>query len=163
MSRETSALEAVQALVPDDRILDVALTYPRGTTQSEAIGAAAGGVMGFGSDFQGVSAVLGSVAAGKLFAATNTLPQSIVVAVSDTAVYTLGRDKLGLVGGWDEMTKLVKFERSKLHLEVKQRVATLEITLTDTEHDVSLELEAKRLGNLGVKEVVALLLTDPPA
>ena len=34
---------------------------------------------------------------------------------------------------------------------------TLEITLTDTEHDVSVELEAKRLGNLGIKEVTRLL------
>jgi hypothetical protein len=43
---------------------------------------------------------------------------------------------------------------------VRQRAVTLEITLTDTEHDVFVELEAKRLGNLGVKEVTKLLTAD---
>ena len=42
-----------------------------------------------------------------------------------------------------------------------RRVLTLEITLTDTEHDVFVELEAKRLGNLGIKEITELLTSDP--
>ena len=37
---------------------------------------------------------------------------------------------------------------------------TLEITLTDTEHDVSVELEAKRLGNLGVKAITDMLVSS---
>lgn len=52
MSQESRARAAVQALIPDDEILDVALTYPRGYTKSQAVGAAAGGVIGFGGDFQ---------------------------------------------------------------------------------------------------------------
>ena len=34
---------------------------------------------------------------------------------------------------------------------------TLEITLVDTEHDATLELEAKRLGSLDVKALLELL------
>ena len=48
-------------------------------------------------------------------------------------------------------------ESGTLRTDVHQHVATLDITLTDTEHDVSVELEAKRLGNLGVKKVIELL------
>ena len=160
MSREQSALEAVRALIPDDHILDVALVHPRGLTKSQAVGMAAGSAIGFGSDFQGLGAVLGASAGGKVFGNLKELPRSFVLAVSDTTVYTFGRDTTAIVGHWDEMVKMVKFDRSTLLVSVHQRVATLEITLTDTEHDVSLELEAKRLGNLGVKAVIELLLAD---
>jgi hypothetical protein len=162
MSREQSAHEAVQALIADDTILDVALTYPRGFTKSQAYGMAAGGLIG-GSDFVGVGAVVGSAVGGKIFTNLKELPPTIVLAVSDTAVYTLGRHKQGLVGGWDTLTKMVKFDRSTLRTEVRQRAVTLEITLTDTEHDVSVELEAKRLGNLGIRAVTALLVSDGPS
>jgi hypothetical protein len=159
MSREQSARDAVQALIPDDTIIDVAMTYPRGHTKAQAYGGAVGGLIG-GGDFVGVGIVAGSAVGGKIFTNLKELPPTIVLAVSETAVYTLGRDKMGLVGGWDKLTKMVKFDRSTLRTEVRQRAITYEITLTDTEHDVSVELEAKRLGNLGVKEITALLTAD---
>jgi hypothetical protein len=156
MSREQSAHDAVQRLIPDDTILDVALMYPRGFTRAQAVGAAAGGLLGSGSDFVGVGLALGTVAGGKLFGSLKEVPSSIVLAVSDSAVYTLGRDRMGLVGGWDTLVKMVKFDRRALRVHVRSGV-TIEVTLTDTEHDVSLELEAKRLGNLGVKALVSRL------
>jgi hypothetical protein len=160
MSREQSARDAVQALIPDDHILDVALTYPRGLTKAQSVGMAAGGAIGFGTDFQGLGVALGSIAGGKVFGNLKELPRSFVLAVSESTVYTFGRDTMALVGHWDEMVKMVKFDRSTLLVSVHQRALTLEITLTDTVHDVSLELEAKRLGNLGVKAVIDLLLSD---
>ena len=159
MSREESAHDAVQALIPDDTILDVALTYPRGYTKSQAYGMAAGSLIG-GSDFVGVGAVVGSAVGGRIFTNLKELPPTIVLAVSETAVYTLGRNKMGLVGGWDKLTKMVRFDRSTLRTDLHQTVLTLEITLTDTEHDVFVELEAKRLGNLGIKEITELLTAD---
>ena len=101
MSRETSAHDAVQALIPDDTIIDVALTYPRGYTKSQAYGIAAGGLIG-GDDFRGVGAMAGSAVGGRIFTSSKELPPTI-------------------------------------------------------EHDVSVELEAKRLGNLGVKGIIELL------
>ena len=163
MSREQSALEAVQALIPDDTIIDVALTHPRGYTKAQGYGMAAGSLAGFGSDFQGAGAVLGSMAGGKVFGNLKELPQSFVLAISDTTVYVFGRDSMALVGHWDDMVKTVKFDRKTLLVSVHQRLATLEITLTDTEHDVSLELEAKRLGNMGVKAITDLLVSDHSA
>ena len=160
MSREESALEAVQALIPDDTILDVALVHPRGYTQAQGAGMAVGSLVGFGTDFQGLGAVLGGMAGGKVFGNLKELPRSFVLAVSPTTVYTFGRDTQALVGHWDEMVKMVKFDRSTLLVSVHQKLATLEITLTDTEHNASLELEAKRLGNLGVKGLIATLLAD---
>ncbi len=160
MSREESALEAVQALIPEDTITDVALVHPRGYTQAQGAGMALGSVIGFGTDFQGLGAVVGGMAGGKVFGNLKELPRSFVLAVSPTTVYTFGRDTQALVGHWNEMVKMVKFDRSTLLVSVHQKLATLEITLTDTVHNASLELEAKRLGNLGVKELIATLLAD---
>jgi hypothetical protein len=163
MSREQSALEAVQALIPDDTILDVALTHPRGYTKAQGAGMAVGSLVGFGTDFQGLGAVVGSVAGGKVFGNLKELPASFVLAISDTTVYVFGRDSIAVVGHWDHMVKTVKFDRRTLLVDVHQRLVTLEITLTDTEHHVSLELEAKRLGNLGVKAITDLLVSDHSA
>ena len=158
MSREDKARAAVQALIPDDEILDVALTYPRGFTKSQAAGMAAGGAIGFGSDFQGVAAVVGSVAGGKIFSNLKELPQSFVLAISPTTVYVLGRDKQAPFGAWDTLQPMIKFNRATLHVGLQQTLATLNITLVDTEHDATLELEAKRLGTLDVKALVELMM-----
>jgi hypothetical protein len=53
---------------------------------------------------------------------------------------------------------MLTFDRAHLLVEVQQTLATLNITLVDTEHDATLELEAKRLGTLGVKALLELLM-----
>ncbi len=157
MSREENARSAVQALIPDDEILDVALTYPRGFTKSQGVGMAIGGAMGMGSDFQGVGLAIGGVVGGKIFSNLKELPQSFVLAISSTTVYVLGRDKQGPFGGWNSLLPMVKFERDKLRVDISQHLATLDITLVDTEHEATLELEAKRLGTLDVKALLELM------
>ncbi|MCX6413357.1 MAG: hypothetical protein NTU77_01905 [Actinobacteria bacterium] len=158
MSREDKARAAVQALIPDDEILDVALTYPRGVTKAQAVGIAAGSAIGYGSDFQGMSAMVGAYAGGKIFSNLKELPQSFVLAISPTMVYVLGRDKQSDFGGWDTLQPMIKFERRTLHVELQQTLATLNITLVDTEHDATLELESKRLGTLDVKALLELMM-----
>jgi hypothetical protein len=158
MSSEETARTAVQALIPDDEILDVALVYPRGTTRAQGAGMALGGVAGMGGGFQGVGMIVGSVVGGKIFSDAKDLPASFVLAISPTTVYVLGRDTQVLIGGWDKLQPMIKFDRSKLRVEVHQTLVTLDITLVDTEHDATLELEAKRLGSLDVKALLELLM-----
>ena len=136
----------------------MALTYPRGFTKSQAVGLAAGGAIGYGSDFQGVAAAVGGVVGGKIFSNLKELPQSFVLAISPTTVYVLGRDKQAAFGGWDNLQPMIKFDRATLHVELKQTLATLNITLVDTGHGATLELEAKRLGNLDVKALGELMM-----
>ena len=161
MAREEKALVAVQALIPDDTILDVALTFPRGFTRAQGAGALIGGAAGSGSNFAGVGLALGTAVGGRLFANLKDMPASIVLAVSPTTVYTLGRPTTALLGGWDNLTPMVQFDRNTLQVDVHQHAITLDITLTDTEHEVSLPLEAKRMGSLDAPACVALLLTTP--
>jgi hypothetical protein len=157
MSSEESARTAVQALIPDDEILDVALVYPRGTTRAQGAGMAVGGIAGMGSSFQGVGLLVGSLVGGKIFSDAKELPFSFVLAISPTTVYVLGRDTRALIGGWDKLQPMIKFDRATLRVETKQTLATLEITLVDTEHDATLELEAKRLGNLDATALLEVL------
>ena len=158
MSRDDKARAAVQALIPSDEILDVALAYPRGVTKASAVGIAVGGAIGFGGDFQGVAAMAGAYAGGKIFSNLKDLPQSFVLAISPTTVYVLGRDKQSDFGGWDDLQPMIKFERRTLHVELQQTVVLLNLTLTDSETGASLELEAKRLGNLDVKALLELMM-----
>jgi len=158
MTQESEARAAVQALIPDDEILDVALVYPRGTTRAQGAGMALGGLAGMGSSFQGVGMIVGSVVGGKIFSDAKELPASFVLAISPTTVYVLGRDTQVLIGGWDKLQPMIKFDRSKLRVEVHQTLVTLDIKLVDTEHDARLEVEAKRLGNLDVKALLELLM-----
>lgn len=160
MTQESDARTAVQALIPDDEILDVALVYPRGTTRAQGAGMALGGLAGagMGGGFQGVGMIVGSVVGGKILSDAKNLPTSFVLAISPTTVYVLGRDTRVLIGGWDKLQPMIKFDRSKLRVEVHQTLVTLEITLVDTEHDATLELEAKRLGSLDVKALLELLM-----
>ena len=162
MSTEETARAAVQALIPDDEILDVALVYPRGTTMSQAAGMAVGSVAGMGSGFQGIGLVVGSVVGGKIFSDAKGLPASFVLAISPTTVYVLGRDTQRVFGGWDKLQPMIKFDRSKLRVELNQRFVMLDIKLVDTEHDATLELEAKRLGSLDVKALLELLMLSEP-
>ena len=158
MSQESKARTAVQTLIPDDQILDVALTYPRGHTKSQAMGMAAGSAIGYGGDFQGAAAVVGSMVGAKIFSNLKELPQSVVLAVSPTTVYVLGRDSQAAVGHWDKLRPMIKFDRASLTVEIKQTLATLDITLVDIKTDATLELEAKRLGSLDVKALLELLM-----
>ena len=159
MPVEDKARAGVQEMIPDDEITDVALTFPLGYTRMQGAGMLLGGAaMGGGGGFSGVGMVLGSAVGGKLFANLKDMPASIVLAISPTAVYALGRSSSAPWGGhWDDLVPMVRFDRDKLHVDAHQTAMTLEITLTDTEHDVSLELEAKRLGNLDAKAIVELL------
>jgi hypothetical protein len=157
MSREEHALEGVRSVIPDDEILDVALTYPRGSTVSMAEGMAIGGLAGYGTGMEGVGMALGGFAAPYVLSGIKEMPLSVVLAISPSSVYVLGRNTASPFGGWDELKPMVKFDRAKLRAEARHAGPLLAIKLTDTEHDVSLELEAKPVGSLDAKAIMDTL------
>lgn len=163
MSREEKALDGVRKAIPDDEILDVGLTYPRGSTLAEGEGMAIGGLVGSlggNTGFVGVGEAAGGIAGDALFSASGIAAPSIVIAVSPTAVYTLGRYTTSPFGSWDDLVPLVRFNRSTLRVEHHRSGALTEIHLTDTEHGKTMVLEAKPVGNLDIKHVLALLDDD---
>ena len=157
MAREDKALEGVRRAIPNDEILDVALTFPRGTAITQGAGMAIGGLAGAGSNMAGIGQTAGYLAANAVNQSASGLPPSIVLAVSPTTVYALGRPTAAPFRHWDDLTPLTQFDRSTLRVEHHHAGPIVEIHLSDTASSKSLSVEAKPIGNLGVTNVLALL------
>jgi hypothetical protein len=154
LSRENKARAGVSQVIPDDTIQDVALVYPRGSTRSGAIGAALGGALGsqIGGASTGAWQALGYLAGERVAADQAGTPGTLVLAVSPSTLYVLGRHRLGLVGGWRTLTPLAKIDRRHLLVEHRRRGLVKQIDFTDTTTGSKLEVEARLLGNLGVTD-----------
>ncbi|MBN9211585.1 MAG: hypothetical protein BGO45_07070 [Microbacterium sp. 71-36] len=155
MSREEHAREGAQAVLPDDRIIDVAVVMPRGSTKSGILGAAVGA--GLAGDNQLAWGVAGGMVGQRAHSAAHGSFPSIVLALSETKLYILGRRSTGLVGGWKDLSPVAHIDRD--HLEVNRRhsgtVRVLE--LTDTTTGTTLEFEAQNIGGLGLDDLLGRL------
>ncbi|SMQ68392.1 hypothetical protein [Agreia sp. VKM Ac-1783] len=155
MSREEHAREGAQAVIPDDEILDVAVVMPRGSTISGVLGAAAG--VGLGGNNQTAWGVAGGMLAQRANSASHGSYPSIVLAVSATKLYVLGRTSTGLVGGWKHLHPVAHIDRSNLEIGRRQSGTVRVIELTDTTTGTKLEFEAQNIGGLGLKDLLAEL------
>lgn len=156
-------MEGVRAVIPDDDIIAIGLAFPRHSTIATAGGMALGGLaggLGTGSATGwGTSAgeVVGAVAGRAASRAGSELPPSVVLAVSATTVYALGRSTSAAFGSWDDLELLMRFDRATLDAEHHHSGALTVIRLADRTHGQSLEVEAKLVGNLDIKHVLAEL------
>ena len=62
--------------------------------------------------------------------------------------------------GFDHLVPMVTFDRAATRVELQTHGIVKYLTITDTEHDVSLNLEAKMVNNYDVN-AFAELLQDP--
>ncbi|WP_024818135.1 hypothetical protein [Arthrobacter sp. 31Y] len=155
MSREEHALEGAQAVIPDDEIIDVAVVMPRGSTISGVLGAAAG--VGLAGSNQTAWGVAGGMLAQRASSASKGSYPSIVLAVSATKLYVLGRTSTGLVGGWKNLHPVAHIDRSNLEVNRRHSGTVRVVELTDTTTDTKLEFEALNIGGLGLKDLLAEL------
>jgi hypothetical protein len=153
MAREDKIRDAARQLTGED-VLDIAICHPEGYVTAEAAGAVAGGSVAgfFGNDFAVPGALLGTVASGRLFAKQAGLPGWLILAVTPTHVYVMGTHEYHQT----DLTPVVRFDRAHLHVQMTSGL-TRHITLTDTEHNVSMELQGKRFGTRGLKALIELL------
>ncbi len=156
MAREDTAREGAQAVIPDDEVVDVAVVRPRGSTLAGILGGAAGGALGNSVGW----GVAGMILAERANSATKGSYPSIVLALSATRLYVLGRDRDGLVGGWKHLHPLAQIERADLAVERHRHGTVGVISLTDTTTDSTLEFEVLNVGNLGLDELLASLQKD---
>ena len=153
MSREQHALAGARSTTDDDDISDVALVYPRGSTGAGVVGAAVGGALGNQSGTAIGSWQIGGMIAGqRLQAKSRGTAPSILLAVSDTFVYALGRDRTGTLGGWKNLTLLAKIPRDLVAVTHHRRGPVVRIDLIDTATGTPIELESRLIGGLGVKQ-----------
>lgn len=155
MSREEHAREGAQAVIPDDEIIDVAVVMPRGSTISGVLGAAAG--VGLSGSNQTAWGVAGGMLAQRANSASKGSYPSIVLALSATKLYVLGRTSTGLVGGWKNLHPVAHIDRSNLEIGRRHSGTVRVIELTDTTTGTKLEFEAQNVGGLGLKDLLAQL------
>ena len=156
MSRERKARAGAQVVIAGDTITDVALTVPRGATTAGIIGGAVGGSISQGTGgTTGAWMPLGMVVGERIGAQRAGMPPSIVLAVSATAVYALGRPRSGLFGGWDKLTPLLKIDRQHLEVRHRRRLSYRRIDLIDTTTGAAFSVEAQNIGNLGITKFLA--------
>lgn len=153
MSREEKAREGAQAAVPDDEIIDVAVVMPRGSTFSGVLGAAAG--VGLGGDNSTAWGVTGGIVGQRMNSASKGSYPSIVLAVSATRLYVLGRTRTGVVGGWKDLHPVAHIERRDLGVQRHQHGTVRVIELTDTSSGTTLEFEVLNIGGLGLNDLLA--------
>ncbi len=153
MSREEHARDGVQAVIPNDSIMDVALVMLRGSTFASALGAAAGG----GASNSVGWGISSGMITQRLRAAANGEYPSFVLGLSATRLYVLGRDKAGLVGGWKDLELIAAIDRGHLAVSREHRGTIVAIELTDTTTGSKLEFEQKLVGNLGASDLLAAL------
>lgn len=155
MSREEHAREGAQAVVPDDQILDVAVVRPRGSTLAGIIGATAGA--GMGGNNSTAWGVAGAMLATHANSASRGSDPSIVLALSATRLYVLGRSRTGLVGGWKDLHQIAHIDRSSLEARSRRSGIVHVIELTDTTTGTTLYFEARPVGGLGLKNLLGEL------
>lgn len=155
MSREEHAREGAQSVIPDDEIIDVAVVMPRGSTISGVLGAAAG--VGLSGSNQTAWGVAGGMLAQRANSASKGSYPSIVLAVSKTKLYVLGRTSTGLVGGWKNLHPVAHIDRDNLTVARKHHGTVGILQLTDMTTGTTLEFEQQNIGGLGLKELLSSL------
>lgn len=158
MSREEHAREGAQAVVPDDRIIDVAVVMPRGSTKAGLIGSVIG--VSAGGDNQTAWGVAGGMLAQRAQSASHGSYPSIVLAVSESKLHVLGRQSTGIVGGWKNLHPVAHISRADLEVRTRHSGTVRVIELTDTTTGTTLEFEAQTIGGLGLNELLAELGKD---
>lgn len=147
--REHSMYKAVEAALPGEEILSVALAFHPGTTRAQSaaalVGEVAGGAMG-GWDGAGLGSGVGLFGANLAMRADKDAA-SFVLAVTATDVHVLGRHSVGPLGSNHNLTPLTSFPRATLAVTHHVHGIVRDVTFTDTATNESATVECKPLGS----------------
>lgn len=154
---EKAMVHAVQTAVTrlgvEDEIRAAGLFEPRGHSGSLFVGGLVGGDIGDDVGAEAVGTVGGALAAQHLRDATSGLPASMLVGVSDTAVYGFEKRR-----GHHEAERLVfRANRDELEITVHQRLNVRVLELIHADTGSTVELEGMRLPGQHAGDVIDAL------
>lgn len=152
MSREEKARAGAQAVIGEDEILDVAVVVPRGSTKASVLGAIVGSQLG--GDNAMAWGIGGAMLGQRVNSATKGSYPSVVLALSESRLYVLGREKSGVVGGWKKVHRVGQIDRADLAVTQRRSGTVRVLELTDTTSGATLEFEVMNVGNLGLKDLI---------
>lgn len=158
MIDEHAAMEGAQQAVGKEQVEEVAIAFPIGTTQAQATGAllgdAASGAASAAASLSGVGSGSLGVSGGGIgmFLAQRKLEQSepaasIVLALTATSLYLLGRKKIGPLASFKNLMVIHSIPRSEVQADVQPTGATRRLTITDHQDGTQYVYELKLLGS----------------
>ncbi|WP_133543298.1 hypothetical protein [Microbacterium sp. BK668] len=133
-------------------MLDVAVVMPRGSTFAGIVGATAG--VAAGGSNSAAWGVVGGMVGSRVNAASKGSYPSLVLALTPTRLYVLGREHTGLLRGYKNLHPVAHIEREDLEVTKHRRGTVQVIGLTDTTTGTTLEVEAQTIGGLGLKDLL---------
>ena len=146
---------ALTAQGVEDEVVAVGEFYPRGHTGGLFAGGLVGGDLGggLGGLAEGVGVAAGSLAGARAADAASGLPDRMMVGVTEENVYGFAEHSRR-----DEPTELVfQVPRSRLTVNVHQRVNVRVLELIDDESGSRIELEGNRIPVTHSKDVIEAL------
>ena len=154
-----AALKGAAEAVPNDTIIDVAIVFPDGTTAAQlggtGAGAVAGGLLGSANAAGGLAGV-GSLAAEHELEKEGGDAASVVLALSDSTLYLLGRHRIGALASFKNLTVIASIPRANAKVETAHAGIVHSVKITDSASGQVYEYEAKPMGS-GLSEFAARL------
>ena len=127
-----------------DRVIAAGEFEPRGHSGSAFVGGLVGDEVG-----GAIGGAVGSLGGRGVSDAASGLPASMIIGVSDTAVYGFAGNRTRLHSGL-----LFRLDRADVSVEVHQRVNVRTLELVDAASGARLELEGNRLPVTHSKDVI---------
>ena len=154
-----AALKGAAEAVPNDTIIDVAIVFPDGTTAAQlggtGAGAVAGGLLGSANAAGGLAGV-GSLAAEHELEKEGGDAASVVLALSESTLYLLGRHRIGALASFKNLTVIASIPRADAKVETAHAGIVHSVKITDSASGQVYEYEAKPMGS-GLSEFAARL------
>lgn len=166
---EREVLKGVEAALPGQKILAVALAYPPGTMRAEAGGSLAG--EGAGAAAEGLLSGLSSVSSGAglgdsvgfLMAERRLNRQSdapaYVLALTSSDLHILGKHAVQLLASNKNLVLLDTIPLKALSVSHKHHGLVTDVTFTDSQTSQSVTVECKPLGS-GINDFLKVLQSD---
>ena len=154
-----AALKGAAEAVPNDTIIDVAIVFPDGTTAAQlggtGAGAVAGGLLGSANAAGGLAGV-GSLAAEHELEKEGGDAASVVLALSDSTLYLLGRHRIGALASFKNLTVIASIPRANAKAETAHAGIVHSGKITASASGQVHEYEAKPMGS-GLSEFISRL------
>ena len=157
MDLRKKLMDMAREATGDPEIAAVGDFQPKGMTWKVGVGAAAGAVLGDAvGNFGDVGAVAGAVS-GRAVASAGQLPPVIIMAASPSRLYLMTTNNAKGIILAKSLLMIDTLERDHLTVQLKQRVTTRTVVLTDESTGHEYKMEGKRIIFHHMNEVLDLL------
>lgn len=159
MDLKQKLIDMAREATGDQEIVVAGDFQPKGMTWKVAAGAAAGSVLGGATGIDGAGAIgaAGGAVAGRYTASSGELPPVIVMAASPSKLYLMTTNNAKGIILAKSLVLIDTLPRENLAVELKQRITTRTVVITDESTGHEYAMEGKRIVFHHMNDVLDLL------